>query len=417
MSCREASRITLAALAHDASEAQLLALESHLAECASCRVDHAALEGVRRLRDWEPAPLAELARERARQATLAALRSAAPPRAPRVGIASRRLGTAIVALASVAAILVAVLRPPADRVLDGDLAVLGGRGEQIRDGVSLRSGRGGRASLASASVEFKAATLGTWRQQTHTLELARGSVTVDVTPGKGLHFRVSTPRFAVEVVGTRFTVGMDSVETEHGKVRVVAGDGSILAVVADHERWTLAPRDQPAPTGQHAVTAPPLAAPPVIAPSVAAPQASAALPRSAPPPRSTAPASVAPSVQLAEARRSLARGDGDHARLVVEPLLHGPRGVAVEARSVLAESYLIEGRYGDAIESYRAVVRDFDGTTQAESALFAIAQLQLENAQHGDAARTLARYLARYPQGRFAREAREHASRIPPAPR
>ena len=105
------------------------------------------------------------------------------------------------------------------------------------------------------------------------------------------------------------------------------------------------------------------------------------------------------------ARGALARGSAGEARRLVEPLFRLGRDVAAEARAIYAESYLSEGRYEDAVAGYRVVVRDFPTTPQAESALYAIAQLESEHGRPGDARSTLQRYLTRYPHGRFAREA------------
>jgi TolA-binding protein len=116
--------------------------------------------------------------------------------------------------------------------------------------------------------------------------------------------------------------------------------------------------------------------------------------------------------RMVRARRALTRGQADQARDLLLPLLRGPRSVAVEARALFAESYLIEGRYGDAVDGYRKVVRDFAGTPQAETALYAIAQLEVEASGREEAVQALRRYLARYPDGRFAREARERLERL-----
>lgn len=60
------------------------------------------------------------------------------------------------------------------------------------------------------------------------------------------------------------------------------------------------------------------------------------------------------------------------------------------------------------------MVRDFDGTAQAESALYAVAQLESEHGRPDEARAALHRYLARYPRGRFAREAGARLARLAP---
>jgi outer membrane protein assembly factor BamD (BamD/ComL family) len=51
------------------------------------------------------------------------------------------------------------------------------------------------------------------------------------------------------------------------------------------------------------------------------------------------------------------------------------------------------------------VVRDFPATHQSESAAFAIAELESEHGRSAEARAALQGYLARYPRGRFVREA------------
>jgi len=103
----------------------------------------------------------------------------------------------------------------------------------------------------------------------------------------------------------------------------------------------------------------------------------------------------------------LARGNAGEARRLVEPIFHLGREIAVEARVIYAESFLVEGRYTDAVDGYETVVRDFPRTPQAESALYAVAQLDSEHGRAAAARAGLQRYLDRYPRGRFAREAND----------
>src|SRR6185369_16694524 len=110
-------------------------------------------------------------------------------------------------------------------------------------------------------------------------------------------------------------------------------------------------------------------------------------------------------------------GDAAGARRAAEPVFRASRDIAAEARVIHAESYLIEGRHADAIEGYEIVVRDFAGTPQAESALFAMAQLESEHGRADDARATLRRYLTRYPRGRFAKEAADRLAGLPAPPR
>ena len=121
--------------------------------------------------------------------------------------------------------------------------------------------------------------------------------------------------------------------------------------------------------------------------------------------------------RLSRARRALAQGRAAEARRTVEPVFRLGRDLAAEARAIFAESFLIEGRYADAIDGYEIVIRDFRSTPQGESALYAVAQLKSEHGRPDEARAALARYLDRYPRGRFAKEAAERLARLSPSPR
>ena len=84
---------------------------------------------------------------------------------------------------------------------------------------------------------------------------------------------------------------------------------------------------------------------------------------------------------------------------------------------IYAESFLVEGRYTDAVDGYETVVRDFPRTAQAESALYAVAQLESEHGRPAAARAGLESYLARYPHGRFAREATDRLAGLTAPPR
>ena len=274
----------------------------------------------------------------------------------------------------------------------------------------MQSTLGGVVQLGGPAVELAAGTSLRWHGAVRRVDLERGSVVVEVDPAQRLSFRVTTPDFVVAVMGTRFRVDLGGVHTEHGKVRVLSRDGRTLALVGAGESWRLPTRAAlPGPTALS--TTPPVASPaaapaPAPEPTQVPGDATAATPQD----RRTA------AQRLEAARRALGAGDTARARSELRPLLGATRAIAVEAHVLMAESFLTEGRYGEAIKGYRAVERGFGGTPQAESALFAIAQLESESGNAADAVRALERYLARYPRGRFASEVRQRLDRLAPRP-
>lgn len=389
LSCLRFGALLVSALAGQASDAERLELESHLSGCGRCRRDHGSLEVLRRLQGWEPARLSEAARERVRRNALARAASSAPRHAPRRWALGAVAG---VLTAAVAGWLVATtVRPPRSRILDGDVQASRRHGRALDDGAYLTTQTGGRVVLDGPVVDLAAATVAVWHEAARTVELAEGRVTVDVDPGAHKRFRVATARFVVQVVGTRFTVDLGGVHTERGRVEVVGLDGAKLATVSAGESWTV-------PPPVVATTSAPAAATPVAPPAM-------------PPPDESRSRPDGPD-RLILARQALSRGESDKARRLVQPLLDGPRRTAAEANVLFAESFLVERRYGDALERYRAVTRRYAGTPQAESALYACGQLEIEQGLRDGALATLKRYLDLYPRGRFAREARERISRL-----
>ena len=401
MSCGQIGRLSVASAGGHASEAERLELEAHLATCARCSAEHALiLSTTRALRDAEVPTLPPAARQRVWRAALAR-RAHAPTVARRFGWPFA-VGTAL-AMAAAVAIWIGVRGPSEYAIVAGDVhlvrnAAAPGAEVILRSG----SGHGGLVRLADASGALSPATEIVWRREARVVELREGTLTVDVEHRPGQHFEVRTPRFTVEVVGTKFTVDMRGVRTERGKVRLLKPDGSEIAYLTAGLAW-IAPDETAA--AQPAQPPPPPAeepAPPREPSPAAAPAASSS-------------AEEIAAARLGRARRALARGSAGEARRLVEPLFRLGRDVAAEARAIYAESYLSEGRYEDAVAGYRVVVRDFPTTPQAESALFAIAQLESEHGRPGEARVTLQRYLTRYPHGRFAKEAADRLAA--PSPR
>jgi len=414
MSCGQAGKLSVVSAGGHATDAERLELEAHLATCARCSGEHALLLGATRtLRVAEPGVLSAAARGRVLRASIAH-RAHAPAMARRFGWP---IGAgAVLAVAAAVAIWIG-LRGPSHlahlahlaqlAVVAGDVTVAAGPapsdGEATTGGVvTVRSGRGGEVRLADASTALAPATEIVWRGERRVVELRAGSLTVDIAHRPGQHFAVRTPGFVVEVVGTRFSVDLGGVRTERGTVRVLSPDGKLISYLEAGHSWTMpatAPRAEAAEPPSPADTPAPPREPPALAAAPATPEEIAA-------------------IRLGRARRALARGNAGEARRIVEPLFRLGRDVAAEARAIHAESYLSERRYEDALTGYRVVVRDFPSTPQAESALFAVAQLETEHGRPGDARTALQRYLARYPHGRFAKEAADRLARLsPPQPR
>jgi len=403
MSCGQVGRLSVASAGGHATEAERLELEAHFATCARCTAEHAIVLGATRvLRSAEPGALSSAARERVRRAALAQ-RGHAPVTARRFGWPLA--GGAVLAMAAAVAIWIGVRNPSVVSVIGGDVTVLpefaAGGHEPRGGGLIVRSEKGGEVKLADASAALAPATELVWRHDKRVVELREGSLTVDVAHRPGQHFEVHTRFFVVEVVGTRFVVDPGGVQTERGKVRVWSRDGIVIGYLDAGQSWRWPP---PRPQREKPASEPTE----TPAPPTQAPATTAVLP----------PVEDAAAIRLARARRALARGNAGEARRIVRPLFGLGRDVAAEARAIYAESYLSEGRYEDAVSGYRVVFRDFPHTPQAESALYAVAQLDSEHGKPGEARASLQAYLARYPHGRFAKEAADRLARIsPPQPR
>jgi hypothetical protein len=213
--------------------------------------------------------------------------------------------------------------------------------------------------------------------------LDRGTVTCQVAPRRGRPpFVVDAGEVRVRVVGTRFTVARGasetSVDVDHGVVEVAVG--GMVTVLHDGEHW---------PATAPAVTAPTVPAPSVALP-VEVPEASASrvpvpthahatnAPALAPPPALTpAPSALAPALA---------------------PAPPSPQRVFESAARIERT------RPDEAAARYRELAAG--GTAWAASALFALGRLEADRGRQPEAKRALEDYLARYPQGLNAADAR-----------
>jgi len=397
LSCRNAIRISLATLGEHAPEADRLELEAHLASCSRCGADHEAMTWVRQLRNYHPDPLSSTARDNIRRAMFAhTARTAAPRRRLVWPLAMACAGVAVVAIVGLT-----MMRQQPYHLLGGDVVAVSANPRDAQTPVRFQAQAGGRVSLGMAVADLAKNTELSWLRSKQVLTLLRGAVTVDVEHQNGRHFEVRTPRFTVEVVGTRFTVENGGVTTERGVVRVLRPDGQLIRRLGAGESWR-----QPDADGESHQTA-------LLQPAVA--PRSVTVTTTPAPMRSDAAkdASALAAVRLDQARHALATGDAGLARRLVSPLFRQSHNTAVEARVLSAESFLVEGRYADAIDAYRLVARDFPHTDQAETSLYTVAQLQCEHGPGAEARGGLRAYLARYPHGRYAREAGDRLARLP----
>jgi hypothetical protein len=86
--------------------------------------------------------------------------------------------------------------------------------------------------------------------------------------------------------------------------------------------------------------------------------------------------------------------------------------LAGEIHMLLAEIAQGAGKPDVAVERYTAVADTFKGTAAAESALYAAARVELKRRDTAAARALLDRYLARYPTGRYADDARRELEAI-----
>jgi len=117
------------------------------------------------------------------------------------------------------------------------------------------------------------------------------------------------------------------------------------------------------------------------------------------------PVKVAP---LALIRRQIEAGAVAKARRMIESARrYANRRDQAELALLDAEASLAERRIPDALAAYLAVAKEYIGTPQAETALFAAAQVAMQHRGAGsNPADLLSRYLRHYPKGQYAEDAR-----------
>jgi hypothetical protein len=392
-SCRSTRRHLLDVVRGTATDAVRLEVESHLEECVSCQVErgHLGLLGV--MKAQPPSRLAEAAERR----IVSRLVTEQAPRLTGRGAAfhlSHRKPRAAFAVAALTTTLLA---------FGLHLDVFHGDRSGLREGQRIQAAQPGTISFGGAKVAYEAGTTMIVHPRGRNLSLSGGEIEVDVTEGLPGRFRVSTPGFVVEVLGTRFVVTPTSVHTLRGHVRILDLREREMVVLHAGESWS-PPRAAPPSAGpgdEMAATAPPQA----VLPSMAPP----ASPPSRRPSRTIGPRRPTVSDLLSQTRAALADGDSEKARTFIEDTRSRSLGDADAAALELleADAWLVGGHPDEAISAYRQLFRRRPSAPEGEMAAFTVGQLLAERAADVEAMSALNDYLAHYPQGRFVREARE----------
>jgi|HubBroStandDraft_5_1064220.scaffolds.fasta_scaffold48933_2 hypothetical protein len=270
--------------------------------------------------------------------------------------------------------------------LSAGLLVLAGALAAIAGGLAWRAlqpeARGGATRVETAAngsrVEFGESTIDVGPvsavrlagDDSHgvVVTLDSGRVECDVTPRRGRPpFLVEAGSVEVRVIGTHFVVARTgnsvAVDVERGQVEVTSNGERSLVSAGSH--WPVSPAAIPEPS-------------PAAAPDAPVRESSAG--RSAPVETRATPSPTRPATGLS------------------------PR------EQYEAASKLEAQQPAAAIALYRELVRQ--GGAWGENALFAAGRLEADRGDHDDARRLLGEYLARYPAGPNANDARQLLDRL-----
>lgn len=461
MSCRQARNVIVASVGRQATEAEGLLLEQHLASCASCRSEKGRWQLLERVREQAPQRLNADARGRVLDNLMTML--------PGDEVVLARFATfnrgirrfwAPILLATVGAVsLIALVAAPGREHRQLAVAHLpvsasanpsqpGGSEDPVdhqADPLVIHARTAGTMQTSGASIAYRAGSAFRLAERGREVDLYSGEVDVEVAPGGPGRFRVVAARFTVEVLGTHFIVQPERVETLRGTVRIVDSAGQEVAVLHGGQSWNASELDQRPPVlPQERVSTDSLAPSPSTLPVARlAPDirpitgasiggasigpAMQARPQSAPG-RAMATATHRTSdrsqdrpgqgrveMLLAEARSVLAAGESKLARERIVAALdnHPSARQRAMAELLAADSFLVESRYGAALAAYRRTSAMFDGFPESETAAFATAQLLCERGTQADARSALQNYIERYPNGRFVDDARRKLRSLP----
>src|SRR5581483_3352189 len=221
--------------------------------------------------------------------------------------------------------------------------------------------------------------------------------------------------FVVTVRQARAVFAASSVRVVDGRVEVYTLDGRLLAAVPAGHAWS---PDAPVASKESSPSAQKESSP---APKVASPGGALVAnvsPRAIAAPAHERPAAPSVAAALDRARSALADGDAPRARHWLDEALAARPQTRDRAEAELfwAESYLVEQEPDRALAAFRRVADTYARLPEGESAAFAAAQVLFERGHKSEAAEALRAYLERYPNGRFAREARDRIAELPTAP-
>jgi hypothetical protein len=319
---------------------------------------------VSALQDWQPPSLSGAARERILQQLVAARPK---PAEPRRTVPQLSLLLAAGALACAAALAV---------MLRGGHAPLPPPSLPTLSEVSQHQQFSGTGTVpfGDAQLGYRAGTVLDLSPEARSVALDAGELDVEARTA----LRVTTTRFIVRLTQAHAVFAADSVRVTSGEVFVYSLDQQLLAQLGAGQSW---PR-------------------PAVAPVVVAA------------PEPVAPPKVSAAAALDRARSALAGGDAPTARRWIQRALAGEPSQhdRAEAELFAAESYLVEARPARAVEQYRLVAGAYGQLPEGEAAAFAAAQVLSESGSAAQSHEAFRAYLDRYPEGRFAREARDRLS-------